>query len=300
MKGIYVFAPAGNAVRDVAYVKAGPFTQVDGFDWLCGWNRVITTPGVYDWTPVDSARAAADSWGKTSQLCMLPGFALPPYVLTRFPTMTIHQHQTGRDVIMCVPTDPGFLVELMSWIGAFGSHCSGDSDIASVQTTGLGDQGEMVYGELVSGTPVSYGITQSTLLAAWQQVVNAWERAFPRTQRSLAIGEPLGAHLPILPTLVPWLATNRPHMALQQNGLKATTPDGAGSLWSYLHGWHVAGRLAGWQMYGSGAANGDLATALNIGMAAGASYFQVYLADIVNPANTKVLERLAAYIATLP
>jgi hypothetical protein len=50
----------------------------------------------------------------------------------------------------------------------------------------------------------------------------------------------------------------------------------------------------GWQMFGHGTENGDLETAFEIGVASHARCFQVYLADIIDSAQTAALEYLAS------
>ena len=101
----------------------------------------------------------------------------------------------------------------------------------------------------------------------------------------------------MLPTLLPWIeAEYGARVTLQQNGLSAFTGEGVGSYWADLK---AAGQwtTVGWQMFGSGLANGSLETAFGIGLAAGGSYFQVYVADILDAGQTPALESLAAQLA---
>jgi len=299
-KGIYVFAPAGGAAATVAQVKAGPFTDVAGFDWLAGWNKLEPSKGVYDFSVVDDALDAADAWGKHSQLCLLPGFEEPAWLLTSVPTIQIQQFNTGKFVTMCNPVSPAYLTELCSLIAAFGLHNVNDGSIDSVQCSGLGDQGEMVMGKPVNGEWADYGVTPATLLAAWQQVINAWYAAFPHTVRSLAIEEPLNRALPMLGELITWIAATHPMMALQQNGLSDATVAGRNQYWLDLQAWHAAGRPVGWQMFAGGNDALSLAQAFTTGLAAGGSFFQIYLDDILNPANATVLQTLAVNLAKRP
>ena len=65
----------------------------------------------------------------------------------------------------------------------------------------------------------------------------------------------------MLPTLLPWIeAEYGARVTLQQNGLSAFTGEGVGSYWADLK---AAGQwtTVGWQMFGSGLANGSLETA---------------------------------------
>jgi hypothetical protein len=300
LRGIYVFASGNNAAHVVQQVKTGPFQDVAGFDWVIGWDKVIPKRGVYDWSVLDAARAAADSFGKPSQLCMEPGFAEPAYVLTTCPVVQIQQRVTGKFVTMAVPSSAAYLTELDSWIRALKLHLIGASDIASVQATGCGDQGEMALGKLVTGVWADYGMTPTTLGAAWQHVIDTWAQTFSPLPRSLAIDEPFGSGARILPTLLKWLATAHPDMALQQNGLKDSTGTSPVGLYGDLRAWAAAHRPTGWQMFGYGAQNGNLAKALAIGEGVAPSYFQIYVQDIINPANTATLEALADYLAGVP
>jgi hypothetical protein len=176
-------------------------------------------------------------------------------------------------------------------IAAVGAHYNANADVVSIQSDGLGSQGEMTMGSrLASGTYAGYGITPTTLLAGWKRAIKEWRTAAPRVPSSLAIEEPLGPKLPMLQSLLAWVhKTYGADVFIQQNGLKATTGTGTGSLWADVKaaaGWTTGG----WQMFGSGTQNGSLKTAFHIGAAAGAAFIQVYVQDIVDPSDVSALK----------
>jgi len=168
-------------------------------------------------------------------------------------------------------------------------------DPTSVQASGLGDQGEMTLSPPTTGTWADVGVTTASLLAGWKQVLTTWHASLPASiPAALAIEEPLGIGVSdVLGPLIPWI---RSHFGstvwIQQNALRATTSETSG-YWPILR---KASRWTdtGWQMFGYGSENGNLETAFEIGLASHARYFQVYLADIIDPAQTQPLEYLAS------
>ena len=154
----------------------------------------------------------------------------------------------------------------------------------------------MIIGKITPpATWASVGITQATLLAFWQANLDGFVAAAAGIPVSIAIEEPLsaGPNNAILPQLTAYAKSKYGKLVwLQQNGLQAkpgtTIPDPAkctptsSSYFCYLY---AASKYAesGWQMFGSGAANGDLELAFQIGRAADALYFQVYNPDLLDP-----------------
>lgn len=295
---IYAFTAGtqytGNPTQVVSQLRAAAF-QPQGIDWVIGWRILEPTPGNYDWSIVDADLAAASAAGYGSFVEIIPGEDDPAWLLSECPTVTATLRNTGRTVTFCVPTSSQFLVAWTSMIAAFGARYDGHSGLTMVQATGCGVQGEMQLPDHSAAFWSAYGLTSSTLLAAWEHVVSAWRTALPHTPSSLAIEEPLGAgNSNVLQPLLAYAHAHfGAHLWVQQNGLRAgtqITPGGyaadllAASSWTKV----------GWQMFGAGAANGDLATALNDGLAVHPSFYEVYLSDILDGANAQTLDQLRA------
>jgi hypothetical protein len=303
--GIFVFDAAGNAGTAVSEVVTGPLPRQDvrGFDWTVSWSTLEPTDpssptwGGYQWTVLDNAVAAAAGAGFTSQITVLPGTQAPQWVITACPDVSITLLHTQKVVTIAVPTSTCFLNDWTTFIAALGAHLASATGITSVQASGLGDQGEMTLSPTTSGTWADVGVTTASLLAGWKQVLTAWHTSLPASIPSaLAIEEPLGIGVSnVLATLIPWVHSHfSSKVWIQQNALRDTTSETSG-YWPILRK-ASTWTNTGWQMFGYGTENGDLESAFKIGLASHARYFQVYLADILDPTKTAALEYLAAHL----
>jgi hypothetical protein len=297
--GIFVFDAAGNATTAVKEVLAGslPRQDVRGFDWTFSWSTLEPSPGAYQWNVLDNALAAATGAGFTSQLTVLPGTQAPPWVIAACPDVSVTLLHTQKVVTIAVPTTTCFLNDWTTFIAALGSHLARATGVTSVQASGLGDQGEMTLSPTTTGTWADVGVTSTSLLAGWKQVLTAWRTSLPASIPSaLAIEEPLGIGVSnVLGTLIPWVHSHfSSKVWIQQNALRATTSETSG-YWPILRK-ASTWTNTGWQMFGYGTENGDLETAFKIGLASHARYFQIYLADVVDPTKTVALEYLASQL----
>jgi hypothetical protein len=294
--GIYVFASAAGAAATLAAIAGGSFTNIQGGDWLIGWDIIETSPGVYAWDALDAAIAAASAAKLGSQICFLPGFAAPAWLKAEVPQVPVTLG-TGATTI-CVPTNSVFLSRLQSIIAALGARYASNPGIVSVQSSGLGGQGEMILKAPSNGQSwASYGVDTATLRPAWEAVMGWWVAAFPGKPINLAIDECIFGNSDgdvksdvLAPLIAYCQAQFGSTVVLQQNGLSAETPESG--YWSQLKA-ASAYTTVGWQMYGSGSSAADLESAFAIGLAANARYFQVYAADIEASANAAALTGLA-------
>jgi Beta-galactosidase len=297
---VYAFAAGAQNVENpagvVARIKASPF-QPDGIDWVIGWRVLEPTAGKYDWALIDSDLAAATAGGYRSFIEIIPGEDDPAWALGECPTVNLTLQNTGKQVTMCVPTSPQFLALWTQLISAFGQRYDGHAGLTMVQATGCGVQGEMQLPNHNAAFWAQYGVTSQTLLAAWERVLDAWRAALPHTPSSLAIEEPLGVGNSDV--LGPLLTYVHEHFGakvwIQQNGLRQgtrTTPGSYGGDLAAASRWTTVG----WQMFGAGSANGDLATALAEGLAVHPGFYEVYLNDVVDATVAPALDQLKSGI----
>jgi len=147
-----------------------------------------------------------------------------------------------------------------------------------------------------SGTWADVGVTTSSLLAGWKQVLTrgahpcrcpslrsgvrgaARHRGFQRPRDT----DPLGALALRITRLDTAECASRDHLGDQR-------------YWPIVRN-ASSWTDTGWQMFGYGTENGDLETAFNIGFASHARYFQIYLADILDSRKTAALEYLASHV----
>jgi hypothetical protein len=288
-QGIFVFASP--STKTVSQIAASSFPGVQGYDWHVGWRELEPSRGVFNFKSEDAAIAAAAAAGKSSQVAVISGEYEPAWVTAACPDMKVVTSK--GEATIAIPVTSCFAALLGEMIAAVGAHYNTNADVVSIQSDGLGVQGEMTMGNrLESGTYAGFGITPTTLLAGWKNAITEWRTAAPRVPSTLAISEPLGPHLPMLASLLAWVHTTYgAAVFVQQNGLKATTGTDTGSLWADVKaatGWTTGG----WQMYGFGSQNGDLKSAFHIGVAARATFVQVYVEDVVNPSDASAMRYL--------
>lgn len=285
-----------NPAQVIARLKASPF-QPDGIDWVLGWRLVEPSAGKYDWAIIDNALQAATAGGYRSFIEIIPGEDTPTWALSQCPTVQLTLQNTGKQVTMCVPTSPQFLALWTQMISAFGQRYDRHAGLTMVQATGCGVQGEM---QLPNHSPsfwAQYDVTSSTLLAAWERVIDAWRAALPHTPSSLAIEEPLGmGNSDVLGPLLTYAQERYgSKLWIQQNGLREgtrTTPGSYGGDLATASRWTTVG----WQLFGAGSANGDLATALGDGLAIHPGFYEVYLNDVLDATVAPTLNQIRSGI----
>jgi hypothetical protein len=291
--GVYAFTAGQQNVLHpatvIAKLKATSF-HPNGIDWVIGWKLLEPSAGQFDWSILDSDLAAASAAGFHSFIEVIPGEDAPAWALAECPTVQVTLQSATAPVTICVPTSTEFLSLWKQLIAAVGQRYDGHAGLTMVQATGCGVQGEMQLPDHNAAFWEQYGLTSTTLLTAWEQVVDAWRAALPETPSSLAIEEPLGNG--VSNVLHPLLTYVEGHYGgsvwVQQNGLRQGTQTSAGS-----YGGDLAAASSwtkvGWQMFGSGSANGNLGAALSTGLAVHPSFYEVYLADILNAASGTAL-----------
>jgi hypothetical protein len=292
-QGIFVFASPNP--KTVSQIANSSFPGVQGYDWHVAWRDIEPSRGVFNFKSEDAAISAAAAAGKSSQVAVISGEYEPAWVTAACPDMKVVT--SNGDALIAVPVTSCFAALLGEMIAAVGAHYNKNLDVVSIQSDGLGVQGEMTMGnKLVSGTYAGFGITPTTLLAGWERAITEWRTAAPRVPSSLAISEPLGPKLPMVVSLLSWVhKTYGGAVFVQQNGLKASTATESGSLWSDVKsatGWTTGG----WQMYGFGSQNGNLSSAFHIGVAASAAFVQVYVEDVVNPSDVSAMKYLESAV----
>jgi hypothetical protein len=296
--GVYAFTAGTQNVDDPALVisdlKASAF-QPEGIDWVIGWRLIEPSQGQFDWTNLDNDVAAASAAGYRSFIEVIPGEDDPGWALAECPTVAVTLANSEQATTICVPTSTQFLSLWTQMIAAFGRHYNGRAGLTMVQATGCGSQGEMQLPDHNPAFWAPYGVTTSTLLSAWEDVISSWRKALPDIPSALAIEEPLGAGNSDV--LHPLLAYARQHFGselwIQQNGLRQgtqTTPGSYGGDLADASSWTTVG----WQMYGAGTRNGNLAQAVSGGLTVHPRYYEIYLSDILSAAAAPTLGQLKA------
>jgi Beta-galactosidase len=296
--GVYAFTAGQQNVSNpadvIAKLNAGSF-HPNGIDWVIGWRLLEPSAGDFNWSILDNDLSAATAAGYRSFIEIIPGEDAPAWALAQCPTVQVTLQNSSQPTTICVPTSSQFLTMWMQLIAAVGHRYNGRVDLTMVQATGCGVQGEMQIPDHNAAFWAQYGLNSDTLLGAWEQVVSAWRAALPNTPSSLAIEEPLGnGNSNVLHPLLTYVQEHfGSSVWVQQNGLRQGTQTSAGSYGGDLAAASVWTKV-GWQMFGAGSANGDLAAALTDGLAVRPSFYEVYLSDILNTASGTALNGVRA------
>jgi hypothetical protein len=296
---VYAFTSASNPASVISQLKSSPY-QPAGIAWIVGWSDIEPNAAgnnQWSWSEIDNALAAASSSGYKSILIIEPGEHEPGWLTSgpnAVPTIQVNSdgpYDKGNSYTIANPVTSQYLTQLQSLITALGQRYDGNSEIAMVQSTGLGLQGEMELGESQCVWPTTDGITATTLLSGWEQAVDDWRSAFPRTPTGLAIDNVPCSTDTIVPNLMEYLKKYGGMQWFQQNGLTSKEYGATTGYPAVLSGASMY-TTVGWQMYGYGSANGNLMQAFEEARATNSSFVEVYLSDILNSANVGDLNYL--------
>jgi hypothetical protein len=164
-----------------------------GINVLVTWADLEPAEGVYDWSALDSALAAAHDKGKrvVPRVYTNSGDfeqATPSWVFDA--GAQGYLFGPGSDTAQPVPTDPVFSEKWGTFLSALGARYNGNEDIEFFQTNaGMGGYGEMVwwYGD-ASPPPGWSPRVEIGTVTYW---IRRWRDAFPDTALAIAIN-PIG------------------------------------------------------------------------------------------------------------
>jgi hypothetical protein len=278
---------------------------IGGISWGFRWSDLERSPNTFDWSEVDDAIAAAASVHLPSLLRVISGPDSPSWVLTSVPTVQIPNKYFPNPAFYSNPTtlpvlwNAAYLADWKTFLTAFGHRYNGNSHVYVVAMTGPSLWGDMYLPPDVTVWNGA-GYSDSALESAWQQVIGAYATAFSHTPVALGIAEPLicsavspgfvnptcsaGYQSNVLTPVFNWVHNSfAHHVWLQQNNLKGS------DLGKEFHLRRMIEEAANWttvgyQMGGDASGAADLHNAFEAALQDHASYVEVYLGDIENPA----------------
>jgi hypothetical protein len=281
-------------------------SAVDGISVRTRWCDLESSRGVYYWGFLDSEIARAERAGKKVLVRILSeGQSTPRWVLNegvqsfQYGSQPFNPRGGGSFVI---PWDPKYLAEKKAMIEAAGAHLAGQ---AGVQIVAAICASERSGDWAVPHTSVdiehwhALGYTSEKLIGACQQIIDVTMGSFPKQSVMLAVGR--NGKLDPDPDYVPRAAIEYAHthypgrLVVQKDSLSAVSPlPGQGDFFQIL--WDNRPNIAGqmlWFSYGDrtcrnngGQAPCDpeatLRRAIDIGLAYGMKYIEIYQRDVVN------------------
>lgn len=309
-RGVFVLMSAG---QQAVAQELLALPVVAGISLREPWSALEPQPGQYDWSSFDAPIAQARHAGKQVMLRVYAGIGAPDWALEGVTTATGQARVPGvrsaRAVTFPVPWDPVYLKRWHQFVAALGARYGADPTVVLVHMTGpTFKSGEMHLpkGPGMQATWERAGYTSDRLVNAWTDTIASYARAFPDTCLALNLAHPIVAD-DVLRRLVAVGVERYPdQLCFQHNGLH----ENSGSQYEphALIAALDAERCAGFQMVGPTTDReharsprrsrrdrkdamtpyergvGDLPQAISIGRAAGAQYFEIYRADLRNPA----------------
>jgi hypothetical protein len=154
-----------------------------GINVLVNWSDLEPQEGVYDWSDLDKALAAAQAHGKRVAARVYTsagdfGRATPGWVFAAGARSYVPDE--GAEDAQPVPTDPVFTEKFGAFLRALGQRYDGHPALEFFQTNaGMGTYGEMVWGVPDSHRPP--GWSPDVQVETSEYWIDRWREAFPRT-----------------------------------------------------------------------------------------------------------------------
>jgi hypothetical protein len=303
-RGVFSLGRVGQPVD--AAMLANP--DVDGISVRQAWRGLERSPGVFDWSFLDSEVARAAKAGKMVLVRILPeGPAVPEWVYGQGVQTfdyedpnPYHHEKTGRLVVYW---DRTFVADKRAMIKAAGEHLSGNPAVrivAAICASSHGGDWNVPHSRRDIARWQSIGYSSQKLIDLCDQTIDVTMQSFARQSVTLAVGP--NGRLDTDPDYVARAVVNyaRAHypgrFVVQKNSLSAITPlPGSPDLKKFQVLWECRPEVAGqmlWNSYGdstyrnNGKQPGDpeavLRRAIDIGLAYQMQYIEIYEQDILH------------------
>jgi hypothetical protein len=265
----FAYTAAGSPKFTISQAQGLQSSPCAGISWTFPWNELEPSAGVYNWSFIDNALAAAGS--KPSILRVIPGITSPSW-LPRADGVVM-PNPKGGSAWMPIPWNADFLASWKTFITAFGARYNANTHIAMIEGGGDGPQGEAhLTGTYAQWAAVGY--SEQTYVGAIATEINDFKAAFPSHKVSFAGATPPTGSPKTPNLLADFISTcQTANIVIQNNGL-------SGSKYGHINqsviefGYQTASSL------GSG-----LGAALRLATSLGASFVEVYYVDATNPEN---------------
>lgn len=306
VRGIYVLS--NNSHPLPAGVLQHP--DLTGVSLRTNWAEVQAVPGEFRWS-FDQEIARARASGKKVMLRISAGVKTPAWVYRAgaasfsFTETDSFKKSEGNRLQIPIPWDPVYLDQWSRFIQAMGKKYASEESVVLVHMAGPANVGAELHLPKSKEDRQHWaqvGYTPRRLAAAWKTVIDAYAEAFPNKALALNLTVPItddGALELILNYARQRLGAR---LHVQHNALSARTTlnwkvqrlvsasAGSGTVGFQLlcpvtpqGRFNDEGRRFG----------GTLDTAFQIGIRAGASYFEIYPVDLRTATTAQAIHELA-------
>jgi Beta-galactosidase len=281
---------------------------VDGISIRQAWRKLESSPGVYDWSFLDSEVARAAKAGKFVLLRILSeGAGTPPWALDgtqTFRYQDVNKFHPERAGLMAVYWDRTYLARKKAMIRAVGARFSGNPAVrvvAAICASSHSGDWSVPHKPADMANWYANGYTPEKMIDVCKQIIDVTMQSFPKQCVTLAVGR--NGRLDPDPNFVARAAVQygKSHYAgrfvTQKNSLAATTPiPGSPNLKHFEVLWEARPEVAGqvlWYSYGDptcrnngGRAPCDpeatLRRAIDVGLAYKMKYIEIYQQDVLH------------------
>jgi glycosyl hydrolase family 42 (putative beta-galactosidase) len=235
------------------------------------WQLLEPAPDTYSFTWLDGQIARAKSLGKQATLGIYAGTSSPAWL--NVPLVN------G----VPIPWDPAVTAAHDGMVAALGAHYRDETDIAAVHISAppTNQSLEMYFPDGLQSVP---GYSDANIITSWDAAIDAYSAAFPNNALVLDV-----AMVPDVGGAITNAVIDYARQVLGDRAnfihcsLKATTPPGA-PIQQTIVGLRQDGARIGFEMVSPSTDvarfGGPFTDALAIGQAAGASWYQIYQADV--------------------
>lgn len=284
--------------------------NVDGIALRFSWQALETADGVFNWTSLDIMIAEAALAGKKVSLSVQAGYLTPSWLYTEGVQSIRFVWDQPSGPALCtvqtmpVPWDPTFLQKWTAFVQAFGARYNSNPAVAQVKLTGLNSRTQETFLPTANGGPINNGqcnsyndiaswqaaaYTSIKVEAAWQRIAGAFAASFPSKPLTAMLVPggfpPLDAsgnqilgqttdYQVSKDIIATGLATLGTAFITQNNGLSGT--------WV----WNPVVQLSKHATVGFqtvGVMKSKLAATVNLGLASGGRFLEIYFTDVANP-----------------
>lgn len=283
--------------RDQSLAALLAHEHIDGVALQESWAAIETQPGSFSWASLDLAIGAARAVGKEVSLHLLASPRAPAWLANVGAAFYSGRDFQGQPVHDVVPWDSVYLQRFSDFLLAVADHLEDERTLDSVFDVSVvvpvPEMNLVACRDGRLGDSVPYD--RAAYLAAWKRMVDAYYRAFPRAAKF--VSPPVNG-LICAPTVDKELYREVMDYAIDTYDdsfwvfAADLNADGSQRTRDYLD--DVASRTSlGYQTIWSatsdpnrrmgGSYPTNLEQAVGIGLSHGATYFEIYAVDVLNP-----------------
>jgi hypothetical protein len=300
VNGIYclmkAMKPVDPAVQKSSFLK--------GLSIRANWKELEREEGKMELSYLDDAFAQTRRVGKKAMLRILPGQHSPEWLngkgvrFIEFTDVNKYHVTYGKPIRIPLPWDEAYLNAWVKFITQIGARYNRQDELVLVHMAGpTWHSAEMHLPRFSQESRVMLeraGYSKNNLVNAWEKVIDAFAGAFPDKSLALNLAVPFREDGAMEDIVQYARAKLGKRLCAQDNQLSDHHENSV--TYKLVRTLGKQGVNIGFQMLDSARnrpdRQGSLRVSIEQGLAAGAQYFEIYQADLLQPQNRALLEEL--------